>query len=172
MELDYEKDIKIDPDALDVEWLKQAELMRRYTTHAANMKKEMDESKERFDMGKAKMEMEIRKYPEIYGLTKVTEGAIQNTLLLQEEYQKLSGAFIEARYENDIATAAVRVIDQKKTALENLVRLLSASYFAGPQTPRDISDNWNREIEERGRKEENTAVKIRKGKSKSKNKNK
>lgn len=164
MELNYEKDINVDPNALDTGWLRQAELMRRYATHAANMKKEMDMAKERLDIGKAQIEMDIRKAPEKYELVKVTEGAIQSTILLQGEYQELSQAYIEARYENDVAIAAVRAVDQKKTALENLVRLLSVSYFAGPQTPRDISHLWEEEIKEKERKEKNTKVKIARNK--------
>lgn len=160
--IQYEEDVRIDPDALDVEWMKQAELMKKYTAHAADMKKEVDEAKERLEVGKARIEMNIRKDPEKHGLAKVTEGAIQSTILLQEEYQKLVQAYTDAKYENDIAIAVVRAIDQKKTALENLVKLLSASYFAGPQAPRDLSREW---LEESARKEKNTKVKIqRRGK--------
>jgi hypothetical protein len=155
--LNYEEDVRIDPEALDVEWLKQAELMKKYAIHAADTKKEMDEIKEQIDVTKARIEMNIRKEPEKYNLPKVTEGAIQSTIILQEEYQELVQEYTEAKYENDVAIAAVRAIDQKKTALENLVRLLSASYFAGPQAPRDLSGEW---LKERERKEENARIKI------------
>ncbi len=136
--LDYECDIAIDSDALDVEWLQQPELMRRYSQHAAETKRELDEAKERLDVGKAKIETDIRINPEKYELAKATEGAIQSAIILQPEYQKLAKAYSDARYEHEIAGAAVRAVDQRKTALENLVRLLSLSYFAGPQTPRDL----------------------------------
>jgi len=161
MNLNYEEDVKINPDALDVEWLKQAELMKKYAIHAADTKKEMDEVKERLDITKARIEMNIRTEPEKYGLSKITEGAIQSTILLQDEYQNLAHEYTSAKYENDVAIAVVRAIDQKKTALENLVKLLAASYFASPQSPRDLSQEW---LLERDRKEKNARVKIqRKG---------
>jgi len=166
MKLNYEKDTRIDPNALDVEWLNQAELMRRYASHAAYTKKAMDDAKERLDVGKAQIEMDIRKNPENYGIPKVTEAAIQSTILLQNEYQELSEMFIETKYENDIAIGVVKAIDQKKTALENLVRLLSVAYFAGPQTPRDIAEEWREEIKGKERKEKNTKVKINRKKDK------
>ncbi|MCK9520636.1 MAG: hypothetical protein M0R74_16675 [Dehalococcoidia bacterium] len=148
--LNYETDTFIDMTALDIEWLRQPDLMLRYARYMAEAKKGLDEAKERLDVGKARIEMNIRTYPESFNLSKLTEGAIQSTLLLQEEYQKLSKEYIDARYEYDVAAAAVRAIDQKKTALENLVRLLGASYFAGPQVPRDLTSEWLQENQRRG----------------------
>jgi len=163
MELDYEQDIRIDPEALDVEWLGQADLMRRYTRHAAEMKREVDEAKERLEVGKATIEMDIRANPDKYGLSKVTESAIQSVMVLQDEYRQLMKEYIDAKYEADIAIGAVRAVDQRKSALEELVRLLGSSYFAGPRIPRDLATEW---IQERQRKEENAKVKIRKHKKK------
>lgn len=159
--LDYEKDTHIDEQALDVEWLRQAELMRKYVKHAALAKKEMDEAKERLDVGKALLERDIRTVPDSYGLNKVTEAAIQSTILIHKEYENLSQAYINAKYEYEVAVAAVRAIDQKKTALENLVKLLGAAYFAGPKAPRDLTQERLKESE---RKRQNSMVKIQRRK--------
>ncbi len=161
MDLNYEQDVSIDETALDVEWLQQANLMYKYARYHAETKKALDEAKERLDFIKAKLEMDIRANPETYGLSKVTESAVASTILLQPEYQEASKKYIEARYENDVASAAVRAIDQKKTALENLVKLLSVSYFAGPSAPRDLSLEWNEYVQRSGQKEHNKHVKIR-----------
>ena len=156
-QLDYEKDIRIDPNALDVEWLEQPELMRKYVKHTADMEKEKDDAKEKLDITKARIEMEIRNNPENFGLAKVTEGGILSTILLQEEYQEVSREYNNAKYEYNIAVAAVKAIDQRKTALENLVRLLSASYFAGPQVPRDL---YSEQSQKEAQRKKNTQVKI------------
>ena len=161
MELHYEQDVSSDETALDVEWLQQPNLMYKYAKHQAETKKAMEEAKERLDFLKAKLEMDIRANPGDYGLSKVTESAIASTVLLQPEYQEASKKYVEARYENDVAAAAVRAIDQKKTALENLVKLLSVSYFAGPSAPRDLSLEWNERIKRREQKEHNKNVKIK-----------
>lgn len=161
MDLNYEQDVSIDETALDVEWLQQANLMYKYVRYQAGTKKAMDEAKERLDFIRAKLEMDIRTNPESYGLSKVTESAIASTILLQPEYQEASKKYIEAKYENEVAVAAVRAIDQKKTALENLVKLLNVSYFAGPSAPRDLSLEWNEHIKRREQKELNKNVKIR-----------
>jgi hypothetical protein len=161
LDLNYEQDVSIDEIALDVEWLQQPHLMYKYAKYQAETKKAMDEAKERLDFIKAKLEMDIRANPENYGLSKVTESAIASTILLQPEYQEASKKYIEARYENDVAATAVRAIDQKKTALENLVKLLSVSYFAGPSAPRDLSLKWNEHIKRREQKELNKNIKIK-----------
>lgn len=164
MALNYEEDIKIDPTALDVEWLGQAELMQKYAKHAADMKAAMDEAKERLDVGKAKIEMEIRADSTNFGLAKPTEAGIQSTILLQNEYSKLMREYSEARYEYEIAVATVRAVDQRKTALENLVRLLIASYFAGPEAPRNL---YQEHLNHAERKKNNAKVRIsRKGRDK------
>ncbi len=161
MDLNYERDVSIDETALDVEWLQQADLMYKYARYQAETKKAVDEAKEMLEFIRAKLEMDIRANPENYGLSKVTESAIASSILLQPEYQESSKKYIEAKYENDVATAAVRAIDQKKTALENLVKLLGVSYFAGPSAPRDLSLEWNERIEKKEQKELNKNVKIK-----------
>ena len=161
MDLNYEEDIRIDPTALDVEWLEQPELMRKYAQHVAEMEKLRDAAKERLDVGKARIEMEIRNDPKKFGLEKMTEGSIQSTILLQDEYKRLVQDYNDAKYEYGVAVAAVRAVDQRKTALENLVKLLTASYFAGPKAPRDLYQEHLDHVE---RKRNNAKVKIsRKG---------
>lgn len=162
-ELNYEQDVAIDSDALDLEWLQQPELMRKYAKHMAETKKELDDAKERLDVGKAKIETNIRANPDSFNLAKPTESAIQSALLLQPEYQKLAREYSEAKYEYEIAGAVVRAIDQRKTALENLVRLLGLSYFAGPQSPRDLQQE---QLAKKDRKRQNKNIKIHQRKSK------
>jgi hypothetical protein len=142
MNLNYEKDVTIDESALDVEWLAQPKLMLTYGNHAAEKRKEVDLAKEKLDVVKAELDRKIRENPEIFGLPKITETVVQNTIIIQPEYKKASENYIETKYELDMAMSAVRAIDQKKQALENLVRLHGQQYFAGPKVPRDLSQEW------------------------------
>lgn len=138
----FEEDVSIDPSALDTEWLEQPSRMMRYCKIAAETKREVDWAKERLDVVRAELDQGIRSDPERFGLGKVTEGAIQNTILLQPSYRQAVDDFVMAKYENDMANAAVKSVDQVKTALENLVRLHGQQYFAGPQVPRDLGKEW------------------------------
>jgi hypothetical protein len=137
--MNYEEDIKIDETALDVEWLEQPRLMMRYAKHSANMRMQTDFAKERLDVVKAELDREIRLNPEAFDIAKITEATVLAAIISHEKYAQANRAFLEARYESDIANAAVRAIDARKDALENLVRLHGQQYFAGPKMPRDLS---------------------------------
>jgi len=176
--VDYESDVTIDEDALDVEWLRQAMLMGRYGRLAVEARRVMDLTKERLDVVRAELDRDIRANPAKYGIEKVTEGVVQNTIILAEKvrtdeekkeiamiqpYQDAVRAFIDAKYESEMAQAAVRAVDQKKSALENLVRLHGQQYFAGPSVPRDLSREWERSEQQR-RADESAKMKTQRSK--------
>lgn len=155
--MDYERDIVIDETALDVEWLEQPVIMRRYGQYQAETRQAMSLAKERLEYIKAKLDREIRSDPDSYGLVKATEGAISGTITLHDDYQDAMKDFLDAQYENDVAVAAVKAFEQRKTSLENLVRLHGQQYFAGPSVPRDLSKEW---VDHENRKRSNAKVRI------------
>ncbi|KKN08388.1 hypothetical protein LCGC14_1057200 [marine sediment metagenome] len=139
-ELDYERDIIIDESALDLEFLEQARLFMQYSRNEHSTRRDMDYAKTKLDLVKAKLDKEIRAHPEAFDVARISEGAIMNNILLQPEFEAANKTFIEATYESGVARAAVWAFDQRKTALENLVRLHGQQYFAGPRVPRDLSE--------------------------------
>ncbi len=140
--MDFQNDVRIDESALDVEWLQQAELMGKYCRHSAHAKAVMDKAKENLEVVEAEMDRDVREFPENYGISKITETVVKNAVLTTTQRAEASKEYIDAKYEYDMAVAAVRAVDQKKTALENLVKLHGMSYFAGPSVPRDLSKEW------------------------------
>jgi hypothetical protein len=121
----------------------------------------MDHAKEDLDVVKAQLDRDIRAFPDNYGLGKLTETIVSNTIIIQPEYKDAIDQFLNAKYEYDMAMAAVRAIDQKKTALENLVRLHGQQYFAGPSVPRDLTKEWEKT---ESQKQTNKKVSIRRKK--------
>ena len=142
--MNYEKDLKIDVDSLDVEWADQPTLMIKYTKIAAEARMELDEAKENLGIVKAEIDLEIRRDPEKFDIVKVTESAIQSAIILEENYGKANSRCLKAAYELEMAQGAVRAMDQRKQALENLVRLHGLQYFAGPKVPRDLSKEYQK----------------------------
>lgn len=140
--MNYEKDVTIDENSLDTEWLQQPRLMYQYASHLADAVRNYEWMKEQLEVVRAELDKDIRNNPEKHGIQKITETVVQNTILLMEEYQAANNNQIKARYELDMAKAGVRAIDGKKDALENLVRLHGQQYFAGPSVPRDLSREW------------------------------
>jgi len=154
--MDYEKDIRIEESALDVEWLDQSSLMFRYAQNAAECRRKLDLAKEALDFVRAELDKEIRTSPEDFGIEKVTEAVVQNAIITQERYKEANVNFINRKFEADIAQGAVRAVDARKDALENLVRLNGQQYFAGPKMPRDLSKE--REDREARTKEVNAGI--------------
>jgi len=141
--MNYDSDIRIDETALDVEWLEQPVLMLKYTRHAADMRREADRAKETLESVKAKIDSDVRKSPGDFDLGKVTDASVASAILNVQEYKVAYQSYLDAKYEADMASGAVRAFEQRKDALENLARLYAQQYFAGPKMPRDIT--WERQ---------------------------
>ena len=147
--MNYEKDRAIDPSQLDVEWLEQANLMYKYTKISAQASKEWDIAKENLSVVKAGLDRKLRADPDKYKLAKVTEPVIFAAITEHKKYQAANTVLIEAQYEFNMARAAVHAVEQRKSALENLVRLFGQQYFAGPKVPRNISGKWDDRISQK-----------------------
>ena len=137
--MNYEQDIKIDDSCLDIECLDQAALFLKYARNASEKRKELDEEKQSLDITKANLDAAIRKNPENYEIEKVTEGAIQSSILNNKRYQEAYQKYLDTKYETDMAQNAVSAFNQRKDMLEALIKLHGQSYFAGPRVPRDLS---------------------------------
>src|SRR5271157_3525172 len=138
--MNYEKDIIIDESSLDLEWLNQPALFMKYAKHAANAQMELDHAKQTLDIAKAEADKEIRNNPDKFELAKATDTAVANAILIHPAYKEAYDAYLEAKYECEMARSAVTAFDQRKNALEYLVKLLGQNYFAGPALPRDITE--------------------------------
>ena len=141
-EMNWKQDVEIDPENLDREWVRQASLFGRYCELLADAHRQLDLKKEKLVMVDAKLGLEIRTNPNKYGLDKVTEAGVNSILVLQEEHKELEKELIDLRYDVEVLTGAVRSLDQKKSALENLVRLHGQNYFAGPEVPHNLKKDW------------------------------
>ena len=148
MKIDIQEDIHINASALDVEWLKQPMLFLAVAEEAAYAREKLDRAKESLDVARAELAGDIRSDPEPYGLSKVTEGSLNEAIAkcfnstsgraIEKNYVAANETYIKAKTEHELTIAAVRAFDQRKVALENLVRLQGQSYFAGPKEPRDL----------------------------------
>jgi hypothetical protein len=147
----WEQDILIDPDRLDAEWLRQPKLFSHYGQLHAKAKAAADRAKESLDLARAEVDAMIRKAPEKFGLgEKLTEAACSATILRHPTYRAALDLFHSTREAEGIAFAAIRALDHKKDALENLVRLHASEYFAGPSVPHNLREEAAR-LEQAGR---------------------
>lgn len=153
----FSDEIRIDENALDVEWLEQPMLMLKYTKQEAQARKALDLAKEALDLVKATLDKAIRSNPADFGLDKLTETIVVNTIILADDWKAANEEVIQKSYELNIYTSAVKAIAQRKDALQNLVQLHGLQYFAGPTSPHDLSTQ-RRMYSEAKKKSANNAV--------------
>jgi len=134
----YENDLAIDPHALDDEWLLHPNLYMKYSEALAQAQKSRDKIKEKLDVTRAQVDRDIRKKPDDYGISKITETVVAGAILMEARFTEVQDLLTDANLEVNLLQAAVRSFDHRKKALENLVTLYMASYFAGPKEPRDL----------------------------------
>ncbi len=142
MDIDYNKDTRIDESALDVECLLQPRLTMMYNQAVAKYERLVAEHREAIEVLKAELTKEIMKNPEKFEIAKVTVAAVDAAILLDADYQEMQSEAHELQYELKMAQAAKNGIQDKKTMLELLVKLHGQNYFAGPNLPRDISQEY------------------------------
>lgn len=136
----YLLDMEISPQDLDVEWLEQPKLMMKYTKKLAELREKRDLVKEELELTRAELDREIRESPEDFGLEKINNDVVANTILTVEDYQKGSKKLIRTNYEVNVMAGIVQAVEQRKQALENLVKLHGQQYFAGPAVPRNLKE--------------------------------
>lgn len=148
----------IDENLLDEEWLKQPKLMFKYGSKLADAIADLDEAKSKLNLVKAEVYQEISNDPDGYEISKTTEAAINNCMLMQPEYQAALKAFNKATHRVNIMDAAVKAIQDRRRALENMVELHGQSYFAEPRTSASsreaMNDRQKQDIRRRGRREQ------------------
>lgn len=154
MSLDYENDVKIDEEALDVEWIEQPELAHKYAKEVARLQNEVAVLDEKKKIKRSELIDQANRDPKnTIGKDKPNASDIEAFYRRDEEYQEIVEELLNKQKELNFAEAAKNEICfTRKQALENLVKLHGMSYFAGPQVPRDITQekqNWEEKKEEK-----------------------
>lgn len=151
MELDYSKDSLIDVNSLDIEWLNQPELERKYIQKAAELKKEAKLAHENLKTVRSELIRDAHADPEkCCGVKKATAPQVEAYYRTHEDYIDAKREQIDTEDAAEVANNMKDLIHfTRAKALEELVNLHGQGYFAGPKTPRNI----NREIEKREEKE-------------------
>lgn len=134
-----EHDRQIDPAALDIAAVEQADLFFKWAKRAVDAKKDLDDADAEMDRMKSVLELKCRRSPEKYGITSVTEAAVKATAITHPRYLAAVQSHHAARARSAELDAMVKAMDQRKRMIEVLVDLHGQEYFAGPAVPRDLA---------------------------------
>ena len=157
---DYNKDLDIDPNSLDLEWLLQPKLFFKYSAELTDARRDSAFTAEKLEVTKAEADKRVRLQ---FVDQKVTVDQIRAAVQQDVEVQKIAREVIEAEHKVNMLQAAVRSFDQRKDALENLVRLHGQNYFAGPTVPHNIGREFRKQVDAKGHEQSRDAAVERTG---------
>jgi hypothetical protein len=143
--MNYKDDISIDPESLDLEWLRHSNKFMKYSKLKAEAKRDLDKAKEKKKTIRSQLILEARKGGENLIGCKPTDSSVEAWYRTQDEYIEAIEELADAEYEFNILEGAVFAFQNRKTALENLVKLMLAGYFAAPKEPKDVNRDWKKD---------------------------
>lgn len=143
---------EINPNQLDREWVEQPKLYHEAALELADARRDLEEAKRERDVVRAEVALDIRTNPKKYGLEKVTEATIAAAVPTTSAVKMSEANVIDFKHAVDIHSASVDALEHKKRALEKLVALRLADYFAEPVEPKGAEGLAAEETKRRVRK--------------------
>lgn len=136
-EINYKRDVHIDPNNLDVELLEQPDLIYRYGILLSEARHKMDKLKERMDIAFS------QSLTQCFETIKSPAEKVKANAQLDSKYLDLQSKYIDSKREVGILQAAYEAISSRKSSLDNLVKFYLNSYFSGSaygQEPPNLSE--------------------------------
>jgi len=162
---DFKRDIHIDENNLETEWLEQASLFVYYAELHAEALYQRDMAKSKLDLLFAKLYSERRKNWERYFDSKPTESALKEHILSDPKYQKAERHLISSAKDANLMLSVKTAFEHRKKALENLVTLKVSGFYAEPKNKiRKLQQTGGARIKIKENLNQSTRVKFRKRK--------
>ena len=146
--MNFENDLKIDQDSLDMECIRQPKLYMQYAEQVAEAERALNNSKLTLDIARANTDSDIRKDAKEKG-EKVTEAIVANKILADKDIIKQMEVVNNYRKNYSILQSAVKAMDHKKTMINNLVSLWIGSYFSTPTNKKEVTEEGNNKMQDR-----------------------
>ena len=142
IESEFEKDLQINPNQLDLEACMQGELFFKWAKKSVKANGRRDDCKLRLEVVTADLSNKARLDPDSFGIQRITEASITTAVKSSPEFLEAYENWVKAKMEADLVDKAVASMEQRKRMLELLVTLHGQEYFAGPSVPRNLIDAW------------------------------
>ncbi len=145
---------------LEEEWLAQVRLFAQYATELAEAdyavevaKTDLKLTEAELEEADARLDREIRRHHIEFGIERITESAVEKTIILQGGHVRAKDKMFvamkklnELKRDRDIAKVAVDTMHQRNPALKDLVTLQGRSYYSTPNLPHTVGGE---ELQER-----------------------
>lgn len=159
--MEYKDAIKIDPDRLDREFLRQTELLAEYGRLLAEAKEETRKAEQQRKLIRSRLILRAKNgdAEEETGTKKPSDAVCEAFYRTSREHIDASEEYIQAQSTEDHLQQAVYTISARKGILENMVRLLLNEYFTGPIEPFTDLNTFDYDTFERTSKKKEAARK-------------
>lgn len=127
----YKNDVNIDEYNLDKEFMIQASMTMKWYEYYIQLEQKVAKLKKQLELLEATLDKHIRENPPEN--IKLTETYIKNSIIMNNEYQRLKTDIINTEYDTKIAKAAVSAMQDKKKSLEHLWEMYYMGYNAEPR---------------------------------------
>jgi len=142
---DFKENITIDKYSLDLEFEKHPMLYHEYAMDMITAEDEKDRAKDQLELLRAELDVAIRNNPKAFQMEKVTEAAINSTIVQTNKFKTAQEYYNSCVSSVRILKVAVESINQKKVALENLVKLYLGEYFS-KEVPPEIKETISEHV--------------------------
>lgn len=123
----------IDINKLDEAWVEHVQKVAEVALAIPKAKKRANKAKADMELIEAELKHEIRSDPVTYQLkSKPSNPEVDATVLMQDSYKEAQRKYLSARENVDHLDAAMTVLEHRKRALEDLVKLFGMNYFSKP----------------------------------------
>lgn len=132
---DLETDIEINRVKLEKEWVRQPQLYLKYAQASAFFQNVLADTEQKAKVLFATLKADCAEDPDtcLGKGVKATNDRCETYAIQHPDYIKAKQAIIDAKYNADMALAAVFAMQQRKDALENLVRLQGMELRSEPR---------------------------------------
>jgi hypothetical protein len=132
---EFDEDVQIDVNDLGKELYTQPSLYIKWAKIWANESHRRDFFKARLEQVKAEVELDIRDNPKEWGIEKVTEASVRALVECDEGVEKARNAFFQASRNLNNALSAKLAMEQRKSMLENIVKVYQTGYWGELPVP-------------------------------------
>lgn len=136
---EFELDMEIDPDELDVACLEQANLHAKYGRLAAAADKEAAKAAEGLKTVRSELILHAGAKDDIDG-AKPTAQTIEAYYRTHPKYIRAKDRMLAAEYQASQCRNAIFSVQQRGRMLDLLIELLKSEYFEGPAAPASLTD--------------------------------
>lgn len=128
--------LRLDLESLEVAAADQANVFFEWANKAVEARFEYERRKANWENRRAQVSCDARKFPENYGIDKITEAAIQTAVELDKSVISDRKKYLDAREVSLLYDRAVDALEQRKRMIEMLVTLHGQQYFSTPNLKR------------------------------------